>query len=392
MRPVIASISDFREAARRRLPRFLFDYADGGAFDERTLRRNVADLGEIVIRQRVLQDVAEIDLSTRWFGQTRPLPVALGPIGIGGMFRRRGEVQAARAAARHGLPFTLSTVSICSLDELRGGVPSAPLWFQLYVIRDRGFMRELLAVAKQQGVEALVFTVDMPTPGIRYRDPRSGMSGAYGPARRVLQALGRPGWAWDVGLHGRPHQLGNLAPVLGPDSGMEDYMAWMAANFDPGIRWQDLAWLRAAWDGPLIIKGILDPADAREAVACGAEGLVVSNHGGRQLDGVMSVARALPAIADAVAGRMTLLADGGVRSGLDVLRMLASGAQGVLLGRAWLWALAAEGEAGVDRMLSMLARELKVVMTLAGCASVTAVDHSVLAVDPANFEGRNSFQ
>ena len=376
---VIASIDDFRDAARRRLPRFLFDYADGGALGEETLRRNVTDLAGIRIRQRVLQDVARVDLATVWFGRRQSLPVALGPIGIGGMFRRRGEIQAARAANAHDVPFTLSTVGICPLDELRAGAPSARLWFQLYVVRDRGFMRDLLARAKEKGAEALVFTVDMPTPGIRWRDPRSGMSGPNGPARRFVQALGKPRWAWDVGLRGRPHQLGNLVPVLGTDSGMNDYIAWMARNFDPGIRWKDLDWLRAAWDGPLIVKGILDPVDAVAAADYGAEGIVVSNHGGRQLDGVPSVAHALPAIADAVGERMTVLADGGVRSGLDVFRMLALGAKGVLLGRAWLWALAAKGEAGVDEMFSILERELKVVMTLAGCASIASIDRSALA-------------
>jgi len=379
---VIASVDDFRDAARRRLPRFLFDYADGGALGEETLRRNATDLRDVLIRQRVLQDVARVDLATSWFGRRQSLPVALAPIGIGGMFRRRGEVQAARAAAAHDVPFTLSTVGICPLDELRAGAPSARLWFQLYIVRDRGFMRDLLAQAKERGAEALVFTVDMPTPGIRYRDPRSGMSGPRGPARRFVQALGKPSWAWDVGLRGRPHQLGNLVPVLGSDSGMNDYIAWMARNFDPGIQWKDLDWLRAAWDGPLVVKGILDPVDAVAAADYGAQGIVVSNHGGRQLDGVPSVARALPAIADAVGGRVTVLADGGVRSGLDVLRMVALGADGVLLGRAWLWALAAKGEAGVDEMLSIFARELRVVMTLAGCASIEAVDGSVLAGDP----------
>jgi L-lactate dehydrogenase (cytochrome) len=346
------------------------------------MRSNRADLDQVIVRQRVLQDVANIDLSTSWFGRRQPLPVALGPIGIGGMFRRRGETQAARAAARHDIPFTLSTVGICPINEVRAAMPDAPLWFQLYVIRDRGFMRELIALAKEKGAEALVFTVDMPTPGIRHRDLHSGMSGSGGPLRRALQAMGKPGWAWDVGLHGRPHQLGNLAPVLGADSGMNDYIGWMADNFDPGIRWKDLDWLRAAWDGPLIVKGILDPADAREAADYGAEGIIVSNHGGRQLDGTLSVARALPAIAGAVGDRLTLLADGGVRSGLDVVRMLALGARGVLLGRAWLWALAANGEAGVDQMLTMLTKELKVVMMLTGCSSIDAIDASVLAASP----------
>lgn len=191
----ISSVEDFRAAARRRLPRFLFDYADGGAFGEETLRRNVHDLRDVMLRQRVLRDVADVDLGTSVLGRDLPLPVILGPVGIGGMFRRRGEVQAARAAHRHGVPFTLSTVAICGMDELRGGVPSRPLWFQLYVIRDRGFMRELIARARAAGAEALVFTVDMPIPGIRYRDAHSGMSGRSGPVRRIMQAMGRPGWA-----------------------------------------------------------------------------------------------------------------------------------------------------------------------------------------------------
>lgn len=375
----IASVADFREAARRRLPRFLFDYADGGAFAEETLRRNVDDLRRLALRQRVLRDVATINLGTTILGRDLPLPVVLGPVGIGGMFRRRGEIQAARAAHRHGVPFTLSTVGICGMDELRGGVPDGPLWFQLYVIRDRGFMRELIARAKAARAEALVFTVDMPIPGIRYRDAHSGMSGRFGPARRVVQAIGKPGWAWDVGLRGRPHRLGNLEPVLGRDSGMNDYMGWLGANFDPGIVWRDLDWLRAEWDGPLVIKGVLDVEDARAAAEYGAEAIVVSNHGGRQLDGVLSSARALPGIAAAVGDRLTLLADSGVRSGLDVVRLLALGAKGVLLGRAWLWAMAAQGEAGVDRMLTMLAQEMRVAMTLTGVASVPAITGDILS-------------
>ncbi|WP_420140337.1 FMN-dependent L-lactate dehydrogenase LldD [Sphingomonas sp.] len=374
----IVSASHFREAARRRLPRFLFDYAEGGAFDEQTLDANVADLRAIQLRQRVLRDVAELDLGTHLFGRTHPLPVMLGPIGIGGMFRRRGETLAARAAHRRGLAFTLSTVSICSLREVRALAADGPLWFQLYVIRDRAFMRDLIEGARAAGAEALVFTVDMPTPGIRYRDVRSGMSGRYGPMRRVLQAMGRPGWAWDVGLHGRPHRLGNLEPVLGNASGLDDYIGWMAANFDPSIQWRDLGWIRELWDGPLIIKGILDVEDAREAAALGADGIVVSNHGGRQLDGVSSTARALPAIAEAVGDRLTVLADSGVRSGLDIVRMLALGARGVFLGRAWLYALAAGGEAGVARLLDLLEREMRVAMTLTGVSKVSAIDRSIL--------------
>lgn len=376
---IISSANDFREAARRRLPRFLFDYADGGAYAEETLRRNVSDLSGIALRQRVLKDVASIDLKTTLFGREIALPVALGPVGISGMYARRGELQAARAAKAAGIPTCLSTVSICSIEEVAR--VADPFWFQLYVIRDRAFMRDLIARAKAAGAGALVFTVDMPVPGARYRDAHSGMSGPYGPLRRVLQAMGKPRWAWDVGLFGRPHMLGNLLPVLGKDSGLNDYMGWLAKNFDPSIQWKDLDWIRAEWDGPLIIKGILDPEDAREAAAIGANGIVVSNHGGRQLDGVLSSARALPEIAAAVGDKLTVLADSGVRNGLDVVRMLALGAKGVLLGRAWVYAMAAQGEAGVAKLLDLIAKEMTVAMTLTGVNRIEAIDAAILAKD-----------
>jgi L-lactate dehydrogenase (cytochrome) len=376
---IISSTLDFREAARRRLPRFLFDYADGGANNEHTLRRNVLDLAEVPLRQRVLMGGGEVNLSTTLFGRERPLPVMLGPVGIAGMYRRRGETQAARAASKVGIPFCLSTVSLCSLAEVVQAAGSGSVWFQLYVIRDRAFMRDLLATAESAGVQALVFTVDMPVPGARYRDAHSGMSGPRAPLRRILQTLGKPGWAWDVGLHGRPHRLGNLEPVLGKASGLNDYMGWLGSNFDPSIVWKDLDWIRSSWKGPLIIKGILDPEDARAAADIGADGIVVSNHGGRQLDGVLSSARALPAIADAVGDRLTVLADSGIRSGLDVVRMLALGAGGVLLGRAWLFALAARGEAGVAQLLELISREMRVAMTLTGAHSIADINRSNLA-------------
>jgi len=379
MAMIISSASDFREAARRRLPRFLFDYADGGAYAEETLRRNVSDLSGIALRQRVLKDVASIDLTTSLFGSEIALPVGLGPVGISGMYARRGELQAARAARAAGVPMCLSTVSICPIEQVAQAAD--PFWFQLYVIRDRAFMKDLIARAKAAGAKALVFTVDMPVPGARYRDAHSGMSGPNAPLRRMLQAMGKPHWSWDVGLRGRPHTLGNLLPVLGKDSGLNDYMGWLGANFDPSIQWRDLEWIRAAWDGPLIIKGILDPEDAREAAAIGADGIVVSNHGGRQLDGVLSSARALPAIADAVRDRLTILADGGVRNGLDVVRMLALGAHSVLLGRAWVYALAAQGEAGVAKLLELIAKEMTVAMTLTGVNRIEAIDRSILAED-----------
>jgi L-lactate dehydrogenase (cytochrome) len=376
MRPV-ASVADFREAARRRLPPFLFHYIDGAAYDEVTCRRNVEDLRQVALRQRVLNDVSEIDLTTTLFGRRQSLPVALGPVGLSGMYARRGEVQAARAAEAKGVPMCLSTVSVCTLAEVAQATAD-PLWFQLHIIRDRAFMIDLLAQAKAAGCSALVFTVDMPMPGARHRDQHSGMSGPNAALRRFAQALTHPQWAWDVGVRGRPHNLGNIAPVLGDSSGLEDFIGWMARNFDPSVTWRDLGFIREHWDGPLIIKGILDPQDAREARALQADGVVVSNHGGRQLDGVLSTARALPAVAEAAGDALTVLVDGGVRSGLDVVRMLALGAKGVLLGRAWAYALGAQGGAGVARLLDIIEAEMRIAMALTGSTSVGQLDRSIL--------------
>lgn len=375
-----ASSLDYRALARRRLPRFLFDYIDGGSYAEVTLARNIDDLAAVALRQRVLRDVASLDLSTELFGRTWALPVALAPIGLAGMNARRGEVQAARAANAAGIPFCLSTVSACALDEVVAG--AGPCWFQLYMIRDRSFVRDLLAKARDAACPALVLTVDMPVPGSRYRDYRSGLAGApgaLGAARRLMQGAMRPRWAWDVGIHGRPHSLGNVAPMLGDNSGLEDFFAWMRGNFDPSASWRDLDFIRSEWPGPLIVKGILDPEDAREAAKLGVDGIVVSNHGGRQLDGVPSTARALPPIAQAVGSELSVLVDGGVRSGLDVVRMLALGAKGVLLGRAWAYALAAGGEAAVRHMLGLVEAEIRVAMALTGATSIAAINSDILA-------------
>jgi L-lactate dehydrogenase (cytochrome) len=375
-----ASTLDFRDLARRRLPHFLFEYIDGGSYAEVTLRRNIADLEAIALRQRVLTDVSTLDLSTTLFGRSQALPIALAPIGLAGLHARRGEVQAARAARKAGIPFCLSTVSACPIGEVAAAT-DAPFWFQLYMIRDRGFMRALMAQAREAGCSALVFTVDMPVPGSRYRDYRSGLAGASGlrgAARRTAQALMRPRWAYDVGVRGRPHQLGNVAPVLGKNTGLEDFFGWMRDNFDPTVSWRDLEFIRESWDGPLIIKGILDVEDARAAATLGADGIVVSNPGGRQLDGVPSTAAALPVIADAVRDRLTVLADGGVRSGLDVVRMLALGAHGVLLGRAWVYALAAAGEQGITHMLQLVEAEMRVAMALTGRTTIARLDASAL--------------
>ena len=375
-----ASVIDYRELARARLPRFLFEYIDGGSYAEVTLRRNIADLEQVALRQRVLRDVSTIDLSTRLFGQDLAMPVALAPIGLAGMNARRGERQAVRAAERAGIPFTLSTVSACALAEVAEAA-AKPFWFQLYMIRDRGFMKDLLAEAAALGCPTLMFTVDMPVPGSRYRDYRSGLAGApglKGAVGRTLQAMMRPRWAWDVGVHGRPHALGNVAPVLGPNTGLEDFFAWMRNNFEPNVGWHDIEWIRSQWPGSIVIKGILDAEDARLAAEAGADGIVVSNHGGRQLDGTLSSARALPPIADRLGGRMTILADGGIRSGLDVVRMLALGADGVLLGRAWAYALAAGGEKAITHMLDLVRAEMNVAMALTGTTRIADIDRSIV--------------
>jgi L-lactate dehydrogenase (cytochrome) len=376
----LRSSDDIAKEATRRLPRFLGEYLNGGSYTEHTLRRNVEDLSAIELRQRVLCDVSQVDLKTELFGSEWSLPVGLGPIGISGMFARRGERQAAQAAEAANVPFCLSTVSICSLEEVRAAL-TRPFWFQLYVIRDRAFMRDLLDRAAAAGCSALLFTVDMPVPGVRYRDYRSGLAGGTGltiKARRLLQAMGKPRWAYDVGLRGRPHSLGNLLPVLGKNSGLEDYIGWLGRNFDPSVTWKDLDWIREKWRGPLVIKGILDPEDARQAVALGADGIVVSNHGGRQFDGVRSTVRALSAVAEAVRGELSVLVDGGVRNGVDVLRMLSLGANGVLLGRAWAYALAAGGRRSVEAVLDTIGRELEAAMAMAGRTRIGDVDRSVL--------------
>jgi L-lactate dehydrogenase (cytochrome) len=375
-----ASALDYRELARRRLPPFLFEYIDGGSYAEVSLNRNVKDLRDITLRQRVLRDVSRIELNTELFGQELAMPVILGPVGLAGMNARRGEVQAARAAADANVPFTLSSVSVCPIWEVAYASPRQ-LWFQLYMIRDRGFLRELLAQARAAECAALVFTVDMPVPGTRYRDYRSGLAGSagvLGSLRRFAQAVTHPRWAWDVGVCGRPHHLGNVAPLLGSDTGLEDFFVWMRGNFDPSTSWPDLEFIRSEWRGPLIVKGILNVDDARDAAACGVDAIVVSNHGGRQLDGVSSSATALPPIADAVGDKLVVLADGGVRSGLDVVRMLALGARGVLLGRAWAYALGAAGQRGVAHVLQLIEAEMRVAMALTGVTSITQINREIL--------------
>lgn len=375
----VASVADYRELARRRLPRTLFEYVDGGSYAEITLRRNVQDLEQLLLRQRVMRDMSALDLRIETLGQGLQMPIALAPVGIAGMLARRGEVQAARAAAGAGVPLCLSTVGICSVEEVTQAVQ--PPWFQLYVLRDRGYMRELLRRARAAGCPVLLLTVDLPAPGARYRDVRSGFTGLRGLhswINRAGDGLRHPRWLWDVWLRGRPHHLGSVAGALpgGPAAG--DFLAWIARNFDRSVSWQDIDWVRAEWDRPIAIKGIMTVEDAREAVGIGAQALVVSNHGGRQLDGVRSSIAALPRIADAVAGALEVYLDGGVRSGLDVLKALCLGAKLCLLGRAWAYALGAGGQLAVARMLSTLRSELEVAMTLTGCRTLREAGPALL--------------
>lgn len=376
-----ACVTDYRELARRRLPRVLFDYLDGGSYAEATLRRNVDDFEALALRQRVMRDVSNISLETELFGQTMAMPIVLSPIGMGGMYARRGEVQAMKAARAAGLTMCLSSLSICDVEEVArdGGQPP---WFQLYMIKDRGYIRELLQRVAELGCPVVTFTVDLPVPGARYRDVRSGLFGAKSvltPLARAWDGITHPDWLFDVQLGGGPHTFGNLAPAIPEAKGVMEFWPWVVRNFDPSLTWKDLDWIRDNWKGPLVIKGVLDAEDAREARRVGADGLIVSNHGGRQLDGVMSGIRALPAIADAVGEEMTVLMDGGVRSGLDVVKALASGAKGCFIGRAWAWALAARGQAGVAHVLQIMRQEMLMAMALTGCTDVRKAGRELLA-------------
>jgi L-lactate dehydrogenase (cytochrome) len=374
-----ASVSDYREAARRRLPKIFFEYIDGGSYDESTLRRNVSDMERLSLRQRVMRDMSGLNTTIETLGQRLSMPLALSPVGMAGMYGRRGETQAARAAAAAGIPFCLSTVGICSVEEVaRTGI--AP-WFQLYVLKDRGYMRELLRRANAAGSPVLVLTVDLPVPGARYRDVRSGfrgLTGLRGLLNRAKDGLAHPAWLWDVWVHGRPHSLGSVAGALKEGQSTADFLTWIADNFDRSMTWKDLDWVRREWDGPIVIKGVLDPEDAHDAVKAGAQGIVVSNHGGRQLDGVRSSISALPGIVDSVGDELEVYLDSGVRSGLDVLKALALGAKACFIGRAWAYALGAGGEVAITRMLATLRSELEVAMILTGCPSVSAASRELI--------------
>jgi L-lactate dehydrogenase (cytochrome) len=380
LRLVPATVSDYRRVAESRLPRQLFDYIDGGAVDERTLAANRADFGRFYLRQQVLRDVSNLSTDVELFGQPMSMPVMLAPVGLAGLFRRRGETQAVRAAEAAGVPFCLSTVGLCSLEEVRAA-STKPFWFQLYMMRDRGYVRELLQRARKVDVDTLVFTVDLAVVGSRYRDRRNGMGGDLSAGARLRSALNfaaHPRWLLDVALGGRPLVFGNLASYVSSARNVQDFRAWIDAQFDPSVTWKDIEWLRREWPGTLIIKGILEPEDAIAAMNSGAQGIVVSNHGGRQLDSAPSSISALPRIADAVGDRVEVIMDGGVHGGQDVVKAVASGARGVMIGRGWVYALAAAGEAGVRHILAQIKREIEVTLALTGLTSVRAITSDLL--------------
>jgi L-lactate dehydrogenase (cytochrome) len=373
----ITCIEDLRQLARRRVPRAFFEYADSGSYNEETLRANRADLEKIKLRQRVLVDVSERSLATTVVGQKLSAPLVLAPVGLCGMQHGDGEILSARAANAAGIPFTLSTMSICSIEDVAEAT-GRPFWFQLYVIRDRGFSKDLLARAQAAHCDTLVLTVDLQVLGQRHRDIKNGMT--VPPEihiRNVIDIAGKPAWAWSI-LRGRRKTFGNLA---GHVKGMDDVTSlaqWTNQQFDPALNWKDVEWIKSMWPGKLIIKGILDVEDAKMAVKLGADAVVVSNHGGRQLDGAPSSISVLPAIADAVGADTEVLFDGGIRTGADIMRALGLGARACLIGRAYIYGLGAGGQAGVAKAIEILKNELSVTMALCGVNKVSEIGRQVL--------------
>ena len=376
-----ATIGDYRELARRRLPRALFDYIDGGAYEESSLRANVSDLAAIHLRQRVMQDVSTRTQATTVLGQTSALPVILAPVGLAGMFSQRAEVAAARAAEAAGVPFVESTVSICSIEEVAEATTTPP-WFQLYVMRDRTYAEDLMGRAAAVGSPVLVLTVDLAVVGARHRDTRNAMVGpasGWLKVRRALDLASHPRWIRDVAIGGRPHTFGNLEKAVPDARTPAAFRRWVDVQFDPSVTWHDIAWVRQHWRGKLVVKGVLDPDDARQAIDAGVDGIVVSNHGGRQLDSVPSAVAALPGVVAAVGDQAEVLVDGGVRTGLDVVKLLALGAKACLVGRAWAWAVAARGERGVRHMLQVVQADIDVALGLTGTTDVADLSPEALS-------------
>ena len=377
---VPASTEDYRRIAERKVPRFLFDYLDGGSYSETTLRANVSAYQDITLKQTVLKDVSSVDTSVKLFGTPYSMPVGLAPIGLGGMFGTRGELQAKTAADALNIPFTLSTVAICSLEEV-AEVSDKPFWFQLYMLRDRGAVQQMLQRAQNVGVDTLVFTVDLAVLGARYRDKRNGLSGGTsvrGRLRTALNLASKPSWIKSVGLGGKPHTFGNLEEYVPNASRPDDFQAWITQQVDASVTWKDIEWLRDIWPGKLIIKGILTEEDAKEAVQVGADGIVVSNHGGRQLDCVDATINVVSDIKSAVAATTTVILDGGIRSGQDIFKAYALGADFTLIGRSWVYALAAAGQRGITDLLTTFKAEIEISMALTGTTQSQEINRTVL--------------
>jgi L-lactate dehydrogenase (cytochrome) len=373
----ITCIEDLRQLARRKVPRAFFDYADSGSYNEETLRANRADLERITLRQRVLVDVSERSLATTIVGQKVSAPMILAPVGLTGMQHGDGEILSAQAANDAGIPYTLSTMSICSVEDVAEAT-GRPFWFQLYVIRDRGFSKDILARAVSAKCNALVLTVDLQVIGQRHRDIKNGMT--VPPQIRlanIIDVASKPAWAWGI-LNGKRKTFGNLAGRVKGMENVNSLAAWIGTQFDPALSWKDVEWIKSIWPGKLILKGILDADDAKTAVKLGADGIVVSNHGGRQLDGAPSSISALPKVVDAVGSDTEVLFDGGIRSGADIMRALALGARGCMIGRAYVYGLGAGGKAGVAKAIDILTKELSVTMALTGTNSIKDIGPQVL--------------
>ena len=374
---VITSIEDLRVLAQRRVPRMFYDYVDSGSWTESTYRANTSDFAKIKLRQRVAVNLENRTLKTAMAGQELAMPVALAPTGLTGMQRADGEILAARAAEKFGVPFTLSTVSICSIEDVAEKT-SKPFWFQLYVMRDRAFIERLIARAKAASCAALVLTLDLQIQGQRHKDLKNGLTAPPKlTAKNIINMMTKPRWC--IGMLGtKRHAFGNIIGHVANVENMTSFSSWIAEQFDPTLSWDDVRWFRQRWNGKLILKGIMDVEDARLAIESGADALVVSNHGGRQLDGAPSSIAALPAIADAVGSKIEVHLDGGIRSGQDVLKALALGAKGVYIGRAFLYGLGALGEAGVTTALEIIQKELDLTMAFCGLTDVRKVDKNIM--------------
>jgi L-lactate dehydrogenase (cytochrome) len=375
--PVITSIADLRDLARKRLPRAIFDYADRGSYDEVTLARNRADLQKLEFRQRVMRDLSTLSVASTMLGEKVTMPLAIAPTGLTGLFYGDGEIHGARAALDFGIPFTLSTMSICSIEDVRDAL-QRPFWMQLYLMRDRGFNQELIAGARAAGCSALMLTVDLPMHALRRRDPKNGLSvPPHLTLGNALDMASKPAWVWRL-LRAKRRSFGNLAGHLGKADDLRTLSEWVAAQFNPAVTWADIDWIRSQWPGKLIVKGILDAEDARVAAGLAIDALVVSNHGGRQLDGAPSSISVLPEIVGAVQERCEVWFDGGVQSGQDMVRALAQGAKGCLIGKSFLYALGAMGGAGVTLALKLMRSELELTMALTGCTDVRQLDANIL--------------